>query len=64
MTSSFIFLGLVCKFFRLLACLLDLPSQDDIRLNGLGQIQVPYFDFRQEGGYYGIVSFGRIGAID
>lgn len=63
-TVWFVFLVLVSKLFRFLLFLFYFSSQDNIRLNSFGQIEIPNLNFRQEAGNYRIVAFGRTIAID
>lgn len=64
MTSSFIFFCLICEFLWFLLGLLDLSSKDDIRLDGLCEIEVPYLDLRKETSNNGVVSFGGRSTVD
>jgi hypothetical protein len=64
MTSCSIFFRLIGKFLRLFTGLLNFSPQNDIWLDSLCQIQIPYLYFGQETGYNCIVAFCRIAAVD
>lgn len=64
MTSRLVLLGFVGKFLWFFIGGLDLTSENDVWLNGFGEIEIPYFDLRKEAGDDGVVSLGGIVAVD
>ena len=64
MASRFVLLCSVGELLRFLLVGDLFPSEDEVGLDSLSQIQVPDLYFRQEAGDDGVVALGRVVAVD
>lgn len=64
MRARSILFSVIGEFLRFFLFLLNLPSKEDIGLNGLSEIKIPDLYLRQKGRNNGVISFFGLVAVD